>query len=121
MSKELNELQDHVWRRLGVRRLVAGRKRSNDLVEATVANWDSQAIANAKDPEQLDVVIKGISAGVKRTHQMLGDCELEEYGFIWAILLQALVGAIVQIIIKWWMESSENKLKMWALKKELCG
>lgn len=121
MSQELKQIQNYVWRRIGVRRLVAGRKRIDELVEAAVANWDSQAVANAKDHTQLAVVAESMIVGVKRTHQMLGDHQIEEYGFIWAILLQALASAVIQILIKWWLESRENRLLMLCAQKEVTG
>lgn len=121
MSNELKQMQDYVWRRIGIRRLVAGRKRLNELVEAAVANWDADAVANAKDERELQVVADGMAVGVKRTHQMLGDYEIEEYGFIWAILLQALASAVIQILIKWWLESRENRLVMLVAQKEITG
>lgn len=122
MSASLKEIQGHVWRRLGVHKLIAGRGRVNELVEIAVANWDHEALKNAKDKKELAIVAEGMVIGIKRTDQMLGNYDSrQEYGFIWAILLQALVGAIVQILIKWWLESSQNRVVLWAAKQELVG
>lgn len=120
MPASLKDIQEHVWRRLGVRKFIAGRDRVNELVEVAVANWDHDALSSAKDKAELDIVAEGIVIGIKRTDEMLGNYE-QEYGFLWVILLQALVGAIVQILIKWWLESAKNKLILWAAKKELVG
>lgn len=122
MSASLKEIQDHVWRRLGIRKVIAGRSRVNELVEIAVANWDHEALKNAKDKKELAIVAEGMVVGIKRTDQMLGNYDSsQEYGFVWAILLQALVGAIVQILIKWWLESSQNRVILWSAKKELVG
>lgn len=120
-AETLREIQNHVWRRLGVRKYLIGRERMNDLVEITVANWDHDAMAAAETAEAQDVVAAGMVLGVKRTYQMLSDKDLPEYGFLWAIILQALVSVIVQIIIKWWLSSARNRVMLWALKKELVG
>lgn len=120
MPSSLDYIQDYVWRRLGVRKFIAGRDRVNELVEASLANWDHEALTNAHNEKERSIVAEGMVIGVKRTDQMLGNHE-QEYGFLWAILLQALVGAIVQILIKWWLESSKNRVILWAAKKELVG
>jgi hypothetical protein len=122
MSASLKEIQEHVWRRLGVRKLIAGRDRVNELVEIAVANWDHEALKSARNKTELGIVAEGMAIGIKRTDQMLGNYDSrQDYGFIWAILLQALVGAIVQILIKWWLESSQNRVILWSAKKELVG
>jgi hypothetical protein len=122
MSSELKEIQVHVWRRLGIRRLLAGKKTVMELAEIAVANWDEMAVSSAKDAKDMEIVAHGMMIGIKRTHQMLGDYELdEEYGFVWVILLQALASAIVQILIRWWQESRENRLAILLAKKELVG
>lgn len=123
MPASLKEIQDHVWRRLGVRKFIAGRDRVDELIEIAVANWDDEAVRSAKDKKELGIVAGGMVIGIKRTDQMLGDHSYseQEYGFIWAILLQALVGAIVQILIKWWLESTENRILLESAKREIVG
>jgi hypothetical protein len=121
MSDSLKQIQRHVWKRLGVRKFLVGRSRVDQLVEAAVSNWDQEAIKNCKNQEQLDIVAEGMAIGIKRTDQMLGSHNTEEYGFVWAILLQALVAAIVQIMLKWWLESAQSRLIIWAARRELIG
>jgi hypothetical protein len=122
MSQELDEIQRYVWKSLGIRRLLAGKKTVMELIEIAVANWDEVAVSSARDAKEMEIVSQGMMIGIKRTHQMLGDYELdEEYGFIWVILLQALASAIVQILIRWWQESRENRLAILLAKKELVG
>lgn len=123
MPDSLSELQRHVWRRLGVRKYIAGRDSVCELVEMAVANWDEAAVSNATTQGERDIVTQGMVIAIKRTHQMLGDYgdEDQEYGFLWAILFQALVGAIVQILIKWWLESQQNRATMMEMRKEIVG
>ena len=120
MMKTREELYAYVWRRLGVRRIIAGRKTINELVEAAIANWDHECLSSAKDNKERDIVAAAIVQSMKRTHQMLGESG-EEYGFVWIILLQALASAIVQILIKWWMESATNRVMLVAMQRELVG
>jgi hypothetical protein len=122
MQDTLSEVQGIVWKKLGIRKYVAGREMVNDLVEITIANWDHEALSSAKDEVERQIVANGMLLGIKRSHEMLGRYDArQEYGFLWAILLQALVGAIVQILIKWWLESARNRVMIWAVKKELGG
>ena len=118
--KTREELNAYVWRRLGVRRIIAGRSAVNELIEAAIANWDHECLASAKDSKEREIVANGIVIAMKRTHQLLGKSE-DEYGFIWIILLQALASAVVQILIKWWMESASNKVLLAAMQRELVG
>jgi hypothetical protein len=121
MSQELIALKEYVWKRVGVRRLLVGRKRIDELTEAAIANWDSQAIENVSSDRELDIVCEGMVIGVKRTHQMLGDHDFEEYGFLWAILLQALASAVVQILVRWWLESRANRAFLETARREVTG
>lgn len=122
MQDTLTDIQGIVWRQLGIRKYIAGRENVYDLVEIAVANWDHEALANAKDEAERQIVANGMMLGIKRSHEMLGNFGSgQEYGFVWAILLQALVGAIVQILIKWWLESAKHRVMIWAAKKELVG
>lgn len=123
MPTPLSDLQLYVWKRLGIRKYMVGRQEIYDLVEVTAANWSSEYLLNARNENEMAVVIDGMLADIKRSHQMLGqyDDSQQEYGFLWAILLQALVGAIVQIILKWWLESRENRDTMTGIKAGLVG
>lgn len=123
MPTPLSDLQAYVWKRLGIRKYMIGRQEIYDLVEITAANWNSEYLLSARNEQEMAVVIDGMLSDIKRSHQMLGsyDDTQQEYGFIWAILLQALVGAIVQIILKWWLESRQNKATMLEIKAGLVG
>lgn len=122
MQDQLNELKAYVWKRLGVRKFFAGKKNVDSLVEIAVSEWNSEFISHAKTEHEREVVAQGMLIGVKRMHQMLGDYRSEEeYGFVWIILFQALASAIVQILIKWWFESQQNKQAMEEMKRGLVG
>lgn len=122
MQSPLEEIQQYVWRRLGIRKYMVKRETINDLVEIAAANWNHEYLTNATEEKERKIVVDAMIADIKRTHQMLGQYDsAQEYGFIWAILLQALVGAIVQIMLKWWLESAKNRILLWAVKKELAG
>lgn len=103
-----------------MRRIIAGRDAVDELVEAAVANWDGECLSNARDNKEREIVAAGILTAMKRTHQMLGKSG-EEYGFVWIILLQALASAVLQILIKWWLESAENRMNIAAMQRELVG
>ena len=103
------DLQEHVWRRLGVRRLVVGRQTVDDLVELSVEEWPCEILSHARDDEQRQIVLISTLASVKRAYQVVSGKDVEEYGFFWAFLLQAVAAAVVQIILKWWLERNANR------------
>jgi hypothetical protein len=115
----VNDLREYVWRRLGPRKFVAGRQMVNDLVDLTVENWEPDAIDNAKDAAELELVKTSILQSVKRMHQACGEYGNAEYGFIWVILIQALASLVVQLIVHWWFKSSSNRKAMMEWKQEM--
>jgi hypothetical protein len=112
----MTDLQKYVWRRLGLRKHFVGKDRVYELVEDAVLQFDCDAVANAKGLKDLDIAAQNMTETITRTFDQQ---EAEEYGFIWVILLQALAGTIVQILIRWWLESSENRSTMEAIRREM--
>ena len=115
------DLEQHVWRRLGVRKFVAGRETVRELVELSIANWEPQMFAACVDDDQRDAVCNAVADNVRRAHQVVAMKEPQEYGFIWVFLLQALASAIIQIILRWWLTSASNRQNLVAWQEEMTG
>lgn len=115
----LEDLQAHVWRRLGVRKFLAGRDNVNDMVTLAVANWDDELLNACIDDEQRDVVCEHIVTNIKRGHQAVSGHEPQEYGFIWVLLLQALASLVVQLVLRWWLQSATNRVLLIGWRNEL--
>jgi len=116
VRSEMTDLQKYVWRRLGLRKHIVGKEQVCELVESAVLQFDCDAVANAKSMKELGIVAQNMTEAITETFEQQ---EAGEYGFVWVILLQALAGAIVQILIRWWMESPENKATMESIRREL--
>jgi hypothetical protein len=117
----LDDLKTHVWRRLPVRKFVAGRRAIDDLVELAVANWDHKMLDLCVNDEQRAIVSRTISDSMKRGHQVVSGKEVQEYGFVWVIVLGALANLIVQIVLQWWMERRANRVLLMAWQSEMLG
>lgn len=115
----LEGLQQHVWRELPARKLLALRRTVNDLVQLTIESWPVDYMNAAATDEERDIVAADIERSVKRLHQACTSVDSATYGMLWAFLLQGLVTLIVQQIIKWWLEHRANRAFLIVMKHEL--
>jgi hypothetical protein len=114
-----DELYEHVWKRLPMRKYMVGRETVHDLTTLAIENWEGEYLGHAESEEGRDIVAMSIAAKVKRAHQWQSGRDPQEYGFFWALVLGAVVNAIVQIIVKWWLERQVNRVLMVAWQQEL--
>lgn len=115
----LEQLQTYVWRRLPLGKFMIGRQTADDLVQLTVENWEAEYLNHARDDAARQAVCGSILASVKRGHQVTSGQEPQEYGFFWAFLLQMLAWAVIQILLRWWLERASNRVWMLTMKAEL--
>jgi hypothetical protein len=117
----LDDLKEHVWKRLPLRKVVVGRRAVNDMVELAVSNWDHRMLDICVNDQQRRIVSDSIVASMKRGHQVVSGKEVQEYGFVWVIVLGAIANLIVQIILQWWMERRANRAMLVAWQVEMLG
>lgn len=115
----LDDLQSHVWQRLGLRKHLVGRAQVDDLTRLVVENWQSEYLHHAQDALGQAIVCEGIAVAVKRSHQWQSGKEANEYGVFWTLVLQAVVSAVIQIVLKWWLERRANRALMTVWQHEL--
>lgn len=115
----LDQLKAHVWRRLPLGKFMVGRQTADDLVQLTVENWEAEYLNHAQDDAARQAVCLSMLASVKRGHQLASGKEPQEYGFIWMFLLQMLASAVIEILLKWWLERASNRVWMVTMKAEL--
>lgn len=117
----LAELETLVWKRLPVRKFMVGKQAIRDMVQIAVADWNPEVVQNCNGETELDIVASAMVANIKRVYQAAGQYEEHgmEYGFLWVLLLQALASAVVQILLRWWFDSTDNKTAMLSLRREL--
>lgn len=115
----LDELKQYSWRRLGVRKHLAGRKAVDDLVEVAVQNWESQYLRRIDHPTNMMLFEQDMLANMKRVYQAGGDYGDAEYGFIWVFILSSVASALIKILIEWWLKRRENQVFMANMRTEL--
>lgn len=115
----LADLQEHVWRRMPLRKHLAGRQAVDDITALIVENWPGDYMAEAVDEAERAVVCEAIAAAVKRGHQWHSGKDANEYGFFWTLILQAVVSAAIQLILKWWLERRSHKAMLLVWQHEL--
>ena len=113
------DLKLWVWRHLGLRRLIVGRAVVDDFVELTIQSWEPENFNYCKDDVQRGVVCESVLRSVKRGYQVVSGKEAHEYGIFWAIVLQAVASLVVQLILRWWLESRMNRVRLLVWQQEL--
>ena len=112
------DLKEHVWRRLGPRKWLVGREQVDLLTQLTIENWQSEYFQAANGDQELAAVAEGTLVAVKRMHQAVGGYGEREYGMIWAFLLSAVASAVIQAVLKWWLERRSNRVSMLVWQQE---
>lgn len=109
----LSELQSRVYDQLpSVPRMVGGRLLVNRIVRRAVVNWPVPVLEQC-DEAEANVVGHHMAKSVERSiRQEVG------MGIILTLVLGALVQEVVKILIRWWLESRENKDAMRLLTRE---
>lgn len=109
----LDELQAHVWDRLPtVPRTLGGRRIANRIVARAVARWPIPVLEQC-DAGETQVVAQHYTKSLERqARQEFG------MGILLTLVLSALVSEVVKILVRWWLESRENKDAMRLLTSE---
>ena len=108
----LTDLESHVWGQLPTLQRVAGRRTANRVVRRAVAGWPIPVLEQCDDAEAA-VVAKYYTRTVERS--VRADMQM---GFFTLLIFSALVQEIVKILVRWWMEKSENRSQMRLIAKE---
>lgn len=112
------DLKEHVWRRLGPRKWLVGRSQIDLLTQLTVENWHSEYMQAADSDVERQVVANNMLADIKRVHQAVGGYGEREYGMIWMFLLSAVASAVIQVVLRWWLERRANRVMLMVWQQE---
>jgi hypothetical protein len=88
------------------------------LTQLAVENWHSDYMQSASNDNERQVVCTNMLADVKRMHQAVGGYGEREYGMIWTLLLSAVASAVIQVILKWWLERRANRVMLMLWQQE---
>lgn len=116
----VEDLQLLTWRRMPLVKILAGRQAVYDMVQIAVENWPIEMLHHAEGETERKVVAKELEASIRRIHDAcsLGD-EGTQYGVVWSIIIEAVVSAVVSLLLRWWYESSQNRCRLVLWKREL--
>lgn len=118
----LSELNAAAWDALPpIRKRVAGRSVVNDLVALCVMHWEPEYLAACQDNDQRRVYERALLEAVRRAYQPISGHEPQEYGFIWIFLLSAVASALIQWLVKKWLDNHFDRQQIVNLKRELLG
>lgn len=112
------DLKEYVWRRLGIRKHLLGRHQVDLLTQLTIENWQTEYYTAANSDAERQVVAEGTLVAVKRMHQAVGEYSEREYGMIWTLLLSAVASAVIQVVLKWWLERRSNQVMLMIWQQE---
>lgn len=112
-DEEYLQFQHAIWEKLPKRKLLAGKDRVRDCISIVVQEWPDERFALAESeriPGRRDEIKRDLMQTAKRhLHLMYGD---DNFGFIWTILLQAILFQLVSLIFEWWKERRENRVAL---------
>lgn len=116
----LQELQNMVWRRMPLGKVLVGRQAVCDMTQMAVETWPTDLLHHARGENERLVIAKTLEKSVKRLYEAcsLGD-DNAKYGMVWSIILESVISALISILIRWWFESQENRCRLVLWKREL--
>lgn len=116
----LQDLQNQVWRRMPLAKVLVGRQAVCDMVQMAVETWPAEMLRHAQGENERSVVAKTLEQSVKRLYDAcsFGD-DGAKYGMVWTIIIESIISALVSLLIRWWYESSENRCRLILWKREL--
>lgn len=115
---KVDELKMWVWRNVGIRRRLVGRAVIDDFTELAVMHWEPENFRAAVSAEQRAAVVENVLRSVKRGYQVVSGKEVEEYGIFWSLVLQAIASIVVQLVLRWWLDSRMNRVRMLVWQQE---
>lgn len=116
----LAEFKQNIWEEMPpFRRMIVGREVVDDLVEIAVHQWEPENLIACVDDTQREVVTENILRSVRRGYQAISGRDPQEYGLVWAMLLQAVASLVVQLILQWWLDKRMNRVRLDVWRKEM--
>lgn len=118
----VRDLCNEAWEEMPrLRRRLAGRAFVDDMVKLCVINWEGDYLDACADDVQRKVYASAMLQQTKRAYQPISGYEPGEYGFVWVFLLSAAASALIQWLIKRWLDRRFGREEVAAWKQELLG
>ncbi len=107
-----SEIRDYVYARLPMRKHLVPRERIDELVDQAIRNWPSEVLTQCRGDDDFAEVMQANVGSLRRRIRADG------YGFLWTILLSALASAVIELLLKWWLERRANRVLMLVWRQE---
>lgn len=104
-----DELDAYVWSQLSVRKHAAGRRVVGRIVADAVRDWPSAAMARSDHGE-----VQAFGSIYAKSLARRGNYGM---GIILTLVLSALISEVVKTLIRWWLESRDNRAAMQAMRE----
>ncbi len=112
----MDDLIEYVRRRLPIKARMIGQDRLREIVEQYVSQWPADALlACRRGSAQEQDILQALSHQVGLRHQDAAQ-GARTYGFVWGLLLSAVLSAVVQTLLRWWLDKEGNRVAMAAWK-----
>lgn len=114
----LDDLVAECWFDLPpIRKRIAGRDAVRQVVVDAIQEWSPGVLGACSTDDQRAAYAADLTERLKRRY-----AGQQEYGFaIMTIILVAVISAVVQWLVKWWLDRNFNRECMARLQQELAG
>lgn len=102
----LDDLVAECWFDLPpIRKRLAGRDAVRRIISDAVREWSPDYLVSCTHSGQQDVYAADLTKRLERRY-----AQQQEYGFVlMSIILVALISAVVQWLVKWWLDNHFNR------------
>lgn len=111
----IDDLVAECWADLPpIRKRLAGRDAVRRIVVDAVQSWSAEYLASCHDDAQRDAYATALTTELEMRYR-----GQPEYGFVlMSIILAALISAVVQWLVKWWLDNHFNRelMQSWQLE-----
>jgi hypothetical protein len=113
------ELVEYASNRMPIRSRLLGREVLRDAVMVAIAAWPIDELLAASGAAGRKDALSRVSKETLRTVRLMHGSRFGNP--LLAILLPALISALVQVVLKWWLDKRSRRMKMAVWKYELRG
>lgn len=100
-----------------VRKRIAGRDAVRRIVVDAIQEWSGEYLAACSDNGEPNVYAADLSKRLERRYS-----QQDEYGFVlMSIILVAVISAVVQWLVKWWLDNHFNRELMQGWQREMAA
>lgn len=114
----IDDLVTECWADLPpIRKRLAGRDAVRRVVVDAIQEWSADYLAACQDNDQRNVYAADLTKRLERRYT-----GQQEYGFaIMTIVLVAVISAVVQWLVKWWLDRNFNRELMAQWQREMAA